>query len=406
MALRNVNTPDNTPGAGQAPMLARPSRSVESETSLVQIVDQWDDAEDRVAYQAVGSVTLPVLSTTIGFRPVLPIIVPTNKLFIPKALFILGAGTQQCVARIVRRFHFWAFSGATIAAPVAPTLAVNAGTNTGFPAGQISYKLTALNNVGETTASPASATVTPTANDSVSLTLTAVTGARRWRIYRTLAGAPGGPWFLLHELDAGQTGYRDVHPESDLNQSVQPPGANGTAGSVQGEIAPQPCAEVQAIVQDVALAASPSRMVYKDEDGLQEDVATTVALTVNTQTRLPLKRQDISLTGTFDSQARTKVTPVPRGEINNGATQVVTMIGNPATGQYNIYGLLPLLPTEMNSNVAPVAGMNSQSCRFAGDVAFPPGAEVIIELAHSHALATPAAAVREVLLIGRMIPIT
>lgn len=411
MALRNVDTPDNTPGSGFAPMLTRPSRTVEGATSLIQIIDQWHDVEDAVAYHIPpASVTLPVLSATLGYRPVLSIIVPSGKIFVPEFMASDAAGTLQARIRISRRFHFWAFSGATIAAPAAPTLAVNANSNSGFTSGSISYKLSALNNVGETTPSAASSTVTPTANDSVSLTLTPPAGARRIRIYRTLGGQGGtGPWFLLHELDAAQAGYRDVHPEGDLNQGVQPLGANQTSGSLQVETAPQPVPEVQAVVQDVALAASPSRMIYTDEDGLQEDVATTLTTTVNTQTRISLKRADLGLTGAFDAQARVRAAGVsgsvlPRGEVNNGATRVVHMVGNPATGQYNIYGILPVIYNTHLNNVAPVGGNNALVSPFYKSVVFPAGSECIVEMAHGQGT-TAAAAARDLLLCGRMLTV-
>lgn len=411
MALRNVDVPDNTAGAGFAPMLTRPSRLVEGSTSLVQIVDQWADSEDFTFMQATGVGTLPVLSATIGWRSVISYIVPAGKIFVPDWVSVNSSGTIPVLVRVSRRYFLWAFSGAVLANPTAnaspPTISAN--VSTGMNIGVYSYKWTILNNVGETLPTAASANVTTLAStDGISTPLPTVpAGGCYIRIYRTLAG--GSTYFLLHELDGSVGGYTDTHPDSDLNQSIQPPGANTTAGSVSGTDNPPntTVAEIVFHVVRLALSASPTRLVYVDEDGFQENTTTSITTTVDTQTLVPLKRSDIGFTLTTfaDPIPRTKAANFRGGNINHGLKQVNFVSGNPATGQYNVYGYCPTLRGMIPLlTAAPVAGSVDQMCNFKNPVAFPPGAEVTVDLIHP--LGTTAASMtHSVCLSGRLITI-
>lgn len=409
MALRNVDVPDNTPGAAFAPMLVRPSRTVSGVPSLIQVIDQWADSEDFIYMQAMGSATLPIMSTTIGWRTVISFIVPVGKIFIPEWVSYNGAGVANVLARVSRRYHLWAFSGAVLANPTAnvtaPTIAAN--VSFGMNIGVYSYKWTILNNVGETLPTAASANVTTTATtDGITLPLPTVpAGGCYIRIYRTLAG--GSTYFLLHEIDGAVGGYTDTHPDSDLDQTIQPPGSNTTAGSVSGIDNPPntTIAEIVFHVVRLALAASPTRIVYVDEDGFQENTTTTITLTVDTQTLVPLKRSDLGFTGPLDAMPRTKLANFRGGNVNHGLKQMNFVSGNPATGQYNIYGYTPVLRGVINpTTAAPVAGSVDQMCSFKNPVAFPPGAEVTVDLVHPQG-ATAAAVVHNACLAGRLITI-
>lgn len=409
MALRNVDVADNAPGTSFAPMLTRPSRLVEGSTSLVQIVDQWADSEDFVYLQATGAVTLPVMSTTIGWRSVISYIVPAGKIFIPDWVSCNSAGTVPTLIRVSRRYHLWAFSGAALADPTANASAptISANVSFGMNIGVYSYKWTILNNVGETLPTAASANVTTTAStDGISTPLPTVpAGGCYIRIYRTLAG--GSTYFLLHEIDGAVGGYTDTHPDSDLNQSIQPPGSNTTAGSISGLDNPPltTVAEIVFHVVRLALSASPTRLVYVDEDGFQENSTTTITLTVDSQTLVPLKRADLGMTGPLDAIPRTKAANFRGGNVNHGLKQVNFVSGNPATGQYNIYGYCPTLRGMITPlTAAPIGGSVDQMCNFKNPVAFPPGSEVTVDLIHPQGN-TAASIVHSACLSGRLLTI-
>lgn len=386
MPMRNVDTPDNPAGAGFAPIQTKESRTVSGVPALTQIVDSWLDGEDTILLDSTvagTSVSLGVLAPTVGFRPMWSWIVPAGKIFIADWL-MAGASVTTFYGRLSRRHHLWAFSGAVIAAPgaiAAPSRVADA--NVGMGVGGYSYKITGINNVGETTPTAASATVTTLAStDAIALTLpAAAAGTRRMGLYRTLAGAPGGPWYFMHEVEVGHAAaYRDVMPDSQLDQARSPPVANGTAGSVQGVVPGNIVSSPLLIVQDVALAAAPSHMVYKNAQGLQRSVSIAgVATTVNTGTPVYLDRQptwDPSVV--IDAYAATKFAR-RGGDKDLGLTEVVTVSGNPATGQYNIYGHQPSQVTNhFGATAVQAAGQSVRWSQFR-PVAYPAGAEIIVE---------------------------
>lgn len=254
--------------------------------------------------------------------------------------------------------------------------------------GGYSYKVTGINNVGETTPTAASATVTTLAStDGIDLTLPApAAGTRRMGLYRTLAGAPGGPWYFMHEVEAGHAAaYRDVMPDAQLDQARQPPGGNGTAGSVQGEVPGTIVSSPLLIVQDVALAAAPSHMVYKNAQGLQRSVSIAgVQTVVNTGSPVYLDRQPTwDPITVIDAYAATKFAR-RGGDKDLGLTEIVTTTGNPATGQYNIYGHVPSQVTNhFGATAVQAAGQSVRWSQFR-PVAYPAGAEIIVEGVMTH----------------------
>jgi hypothetical protein len=405
--LKRVGVDNKAIASLVAGMLSRDTRTVEGEANRVQIIDQWADAEDYLHLQGIGSVTLPVLAAGIGWRTVLSYIVPTGKIFIPEWVSCNGAGTLNALARVSHRYHLWAFSGAALANPTANATgpSISAGASVGMNIGVYSYKWTILNNVGETLPTAASANVTTTAaTDGITVPLPTVpAGGCYIRIYRTVAG--GSTYFLLHELDGAVGGYTDTHPDADLNQAVTPPGANTTAGSVSGLDNPplSTVAEIVFHVVRLALSASPTAIIYTDEDGLQERTTTTVTVTIDTQTQITLKRADLGFTGPLDAIPRTKAANFRGGNVNHGLREMKGVQGNPATGQYNIYGYHPVLRGEIKpATAAPVAGAVDCMCLFRNPVAFPAGAEVTVDLVHPQGI-TAAAGVRAVDLVGRLI---
>lgn len=386
MTFRNVDTPDNTPGAGFAPMQAKESRIVSGVPSLTQIVDSWQDSEDAILLEspvAGTNITIGIVATNIGFRPFWSWIVPTGKVFIADWL-MMGASITNFYGRLSRRHHLWAFSGATIAAPGAIAAPSRVATvNVGMGVGGYSYKITGINNVGETTPTAASATVTTLAStDGIDLTLpAAAAGTRRMGLYRTLAGAPGGPWYFMHEVEVGHAAaYRDVMPDAQLDQTRQPPGANGTAGSVQGAVPGNIVSSVLLVVQDVALAAAPGHMIYKNAQGLQRSVSIAgVQTLVNTGSPIYLDRQATwDPTVVVDAYAATRFAR-RGGDKDLGLTEVVTVSGNPATGQYNIYGHQPSQVTNHFGATAIQAAGQSVRWSQLRPVVYPAGAEIIVE---------------------------
>jgi hypothetical protein len=248
---------------------------------------------------------------------------------------------------------------------------------------------------------------TGAATSAIDFTFAAPAGSRRVGIYRTASGnGTAGPWGYLHEIDAAHPSpYRDVHPDTDIEFTRTPPGANGTAGNAQGDIAANPVSEIVFGVQDVALAASPTRFVYVSEDGLSEGLTAnmTITLTVNTQTKVSLKRQELGGSGVFDAIADSAFNR--RGcDVNSGLTKITTVLGNPATGQYNIYGFHPILPSIYQGGAAPAAGQATRYNAFRMPVVFPAGSEVVVQLVHPIGIAA-AAATYEVSLAGRLITV-
>lgn len=409
MTLRNVGVDDKTIGTGVVGMHTRTTRTTESAESLVQIIDSWSDIEDTVHLQANGAATLPLLAAGTGFRNVISWTVPSGKIFIPEWVACNATGTVQVLGRVARRLHLWAFAGAALVDPTVPANpTITANASFGMDLGTVSYKFTLLNNVGETLPTAATATATIGAStDGISVPLVAAGNCTYRRIYRTLAGQGGtGPWYLMHEVDHAVGGYTDTHPNADLNQSVQPPGANTTLGSVTGPDNPSavPIAEICYNVVRVALSASPTALVYTDEDGLQERSTTAVTLTIDTQTVINLKQQGIGFTGVLDQLGRTKVSTFRGGDVNHGLKEVKTVNGNPATGQYNVYGYIPVLRFPESAFAAAIGGASDRMTSFLNAKAFPAGSEVTVGLAHPQG-STPASQTYIVDLVGRLITV-
>jgi hypothetical protein len=109
----------------------------------------------------------------------------------------------------------------------APTAAVVSGG--AVPVGTYYYVYTAYNAGGLTLASPQSTLVTTTTgNQTVNLTLTAVSGATGYLVYR--ATASGGPYYLVGSTTT--TSFSDTTSAS--NPASQPPAANSTGQTSSG----------------------------------------------------------------------------------------------------------------------------------------------------------------------------
>lgn len=351
-----------------------------------------------------GTGVLPELSETIGYRDAMVYRVPTGKVFIPEAATVIG-DTNLVIVRVARRFHLWAFSGATIAAPAtigAPVTVADAAYD--MVLGYYTFKVTAINNVGETTPSAVSAAVQVTAaTQAIGFTFAVPTGARRLRIYRTTAKASAvlaaaGPWYLLHEIDrAHPSPYRDIHGDDELDLTTEPPGANTTSGNQMVESVTNPISDPNFFVQDVALATTPTRFIYGSEDGFDEtqEADFAVTMTVNTQTRVTLKRQSLGLTGVVDFSARSLVS-IRGGDTHTGLTSIKAVLGNPATGQYNIYAYQPFM---LAGGTVSSQG-DKTSLRIP--VVLPAGAECVVQIAVPPG-GNGGSKLRQIALIGRLL---
>jgi len=381
------------------------------------VIDSWGDLGEQLHLQAVGNGTLPVLTVTapgLGWRTVIRYIIPAGKFFIPLWANCSSDGTLQSVVRVSRRSHLWAYAATAIVDPTVPAdPTISAANSFGMNIGTYSYKHTIINSVGETLPTAATGIVTTTVSTdgiTVPLVTIAATGGTYRRLYRTRAGQGAtGPWFLLHEIDDTVGGYTDTHPDSDLNLLVSPPTVNTTASGaagVTGRDNPTTTvvSDVVVNVERVALtAATTLRLVYIDEDGLQENVTVTPTVTADTQTTVPLKRQGIGITSAeFDQLSRSVVPTFRGGDVNLGLKQLNAVAGNPAAGSYNIYGYLPLLRGPQNLSSAAVTGGNDRQTTFAYQTACPAGTEIVVEVAHPPG--TTAAAQNYIIdCIGRLI---
>lgn len=385
-----------------------------------QVMDSWGDLSEQVHFQATGASTLPVLTATngatpgIGWRTVMRYIVPSGKVFIPLTVNCSSDGALQSLVRVSRRDHLWAYAATAIVDPTVPAdPTISAGNSFGMNIGSYSYKHSIINSVGETLPTAATGAVSTTlSTDALTVPLVTIagTGGTYRRLYRTRAGqGVTGPWFLLHEIDDTVGGYTDTHPDSDLLLSVQPVAANTTASGAAGVTGRDnptltPVADIVLNVERVALtAATTLRLIYTDEDGLQENVTVVPTVTADTQSTISLKRQQIGLTSAeFDQLSRTAVPNFRGGDVNLGLKQLLAVTGNPAAGSYNIYGYLPLLRGPQNLSSAAVTGGNDRQSTFAYQTACPAGTDIVVEVVHPPG--TTAAAQNYVVdLFGRLI---
>lgn len=361
------------------------------------VMDSWGDLGEQSHLQAAGNGTLPVLTVTapgLGWRTVIRYIVPAGKFYIPLWANCSSDGTLQSLVRVSRRDHLWAYAATAIVDPVVPAdPTISAGNSFGMNIGSYSYKHTIINSVGETLPTAATGAVSTTqSTDGLTVPLVAIagTGGTYRRLYRTRAGqGVTGPWFLLHEIDDTVGGYTDTHPDSDLLLTVQPPSVNTTASGaagVTGRDNPSitPVADLVLNVERIALTGGTVlRIVYVDEDGLQENVTVTPTVTADSQTTIPLKRQGIGITSAeFDQLSRSAIANFRGGDVNLGLKQINAVAGNPVAGSYNIYGYLPLLRGPQNLSSAAVAGGNDRQTTFAYQTECPAGTEIVVEVAH------------------------
>jgi hypothetical protein len=387
---------DTAAGAGVLEALVTEPQGL---TTLLQGVDLLLGGDPFYLKTVSGSVTPPTMQGTTPGWQALAYRVPAGKFAVIDAISLLCAVADESYARIARRY-LMAGNCATAApaAPAAPAVAVvthDQGIDEANGSNGFSYKITQINALGqESTASAASSTVTPSAAQrAIDVTLPALaTGAVAIGVYRSLAGAPGGPWYHLVNADGGAA-FRDTRPDVNLDQTKQPPAASW--GNAYAPLTlDAPVELVYACLN--ALAVAPARLVYLDEQGYSDNVAFAPAIAAGTHLRIPLAGE----TKGWASPATPAGFQLQDARSTDYGARGVRGFNNTfanAGGQWIIWGLQVLGETHFEGAI-PIAGGRVLQ-KLARPAVFPAGSTIVVEAGGQ---AAQAAGVRELQVFGRI----
>jgi len=396
-ATAKVGVTDNAAGAGVAELI---SAIVAELGSSVQMMD-FLPAGDEFSMKAYSpSVTIPASSNTVPGWDCAAFMVPPGKFVVLDRAVCGRAAASPLTLRVSTRYLLAGnCAQASPAAGGAPTVAaVTLGFDTGMGTGGYSYKISQVNALNQESAlSTVSATVTPTALQGINITIPALgTGAVAYRIYRSLSGAPAGPWYW--ETDAIAGVYTSTMDDSVLTTtmgSTQHPGVTWGNAFVPSSV-PQPVGPVEMIYENVgvALSAAPTQIFYTSTRGVPSFALFAPALTVNTRVRIPPA-----------NEGRAFATPSPTPFMlqnpqiaDYGASSVIGFDKTYATlgGQWVIWGYGAAEQTVIES--APIAGGRNMS-KFWKPAVFGPGNTIVGQVS---SVATAVASVIDLEIYGRM----
>ena len=331
------------------------------------------DTGKQIYLRASQSFTPPFISETLPPVTCLAYRVPSNKTLILAGAQIALFLADQTTARICRRYRLLGKNvTAAPAAAAAPAVALQAH-DVGMDAGTYTYKIAQVDGLGnENAASAASAAVVTVAGTlAVNVTLPALgTGGVAWRVYRTTAG--GGTYFFCAE--ATVTPYRDVKPDSNLDQSRTP--AN-TWGTTVSEVADAPCQLVFEAFS--ALAAAPTQIVYTNHLGVRSSVAIAPATALGTRLKMKLSQE-----GRAFLSVPTAIGNMPQDQrvSDFGATEVIGFQQTAAAigGCWIVWGYAVMATAEFQ--VVPPNGA-AQQMPINRPLVFPPGSEMTIDVGNT-----------------------
>jgi hypothetical protein len=402
-AAAKTGVQDTAAGAGVAEYLGLNGglAALLQAVSVLPIGDPW---------QIKGSLsfTPTLISDTFPPKYVLAWKVPSGKalLFTGGLVHALAAATEYW--RVCRRYFLYGYQATAVpAAPVAPTVALQAATDGIGSSGSYSYKVAAYDTFRrEGPASPASATVTLTGTSrAVSVTPPALpTGGIGYNVYRCLAGQQAaGPWYFVGST-FGATAYIDAEPDAGVDTALIPLN-NWAVGSIAGEVMDGP-GEIIVEVGPVALTGAPTHIVYTGAYGEQKQVvAATFPTTVGQRIRVKTYGETSNFVpvptavnnawrGPHTSDVRT------REEEDLGATAVSGVNAAPTAGSFIVWGQQVIGVSEREEATAAIKAKAIQPVHPSG-VLIPPLGEIVAEIG---ALAAGVAAVRDVSLFGLLIP--
>lgn len=391
----SIGVADLPAGAGVEDMLVLGMEG--GATAHVQAMDSFPGGKPFYMANYSPSITPSLESATVTWWDVAAMKVPANTIILIDLCAVTNLTADETLFRIAARNMLAGnCAQAAPAAGGAPVVAAAAQFGSGLTNAAYSYKLAqfnALNNEGPL--STVSANVTPTANQGINITIPALgTAAVGYRIYRSLAGAAGGPWYWVTDI-GGNVTYLDVIADSYLTGirgSTQHPGTTwGAAYSNPTLGAP---AEMVYENVGVALASAPANISYLSGRGIPSIVAFAPAVTVNTRVRIPLLNEARSwaIAGPNTFQIQTPAISDYGVLKMLGFDKAYATIG----GQWVVWGYDVRMQTALES--AAVAGRSVS--RLVRPAVFYPGETFVGQVANT---ATAVAGIRKVEILGRML---
>lgn len=406
MATTAVKTgvTDSAAGAGVNEYLGLqgPLAALSQVVSVLPHGDPW---------QIKGSLsfTPTVITDTFPPAPLMAWKVPSGK-----ALLFTGGVVHSIAAtleyyRVCRRYFLWGYQAtAAPAAPAAPTVALTAMTAGIGTTGAYLYKVAPIDTFRrESAATAASSSVTLTStNQGVTVTPPALpTGAVGYNVYRTLAG---GSTYYYVGTTMGVTPYVDAAPDSQLDTGQQP-SATWTTGAISGETMDGP-GEAIIEVGAIVMTSPPTSLIYNGSYGGRNQMqAVTITNTIGARTRFKpfFEAQNFIPVGTLSANTwrgpHTSDTRT-RQEEDLGVTQILGVNAVPSAGAMMVWGQQVIGVGARSAD--PVAATTHAYQLFPTDpngILIPPMGEIVFEIG---ALAAGVAGVRDVTLVGTLIPTT
>ena len=362
----------------------------------VQAIDNIPGGQNFYMCSYSTAITPAIETQTVPFWDVAAFQVPDGIIIVIDTCAITNLAADETLFRISsRKLMAGNCAQAAPAAGAAPTVAATAQFGSGLAAAAYSYKLAqfnALNQQGPL--STVSANVTPTTNQGINVTIPALgTGSVGYRIYRSLGGAAGGPWYWVDDSAGGVT-YTDVVADSYLTGargSTQHPGT--TWGNAFASPQFNSALEMYYENVGVALASAPVNLAYVSGKGIPSVVAFAPAVTVNTRVRIPPANETRAWAASGPASFQIQNPQIA----DSGATKILGFDKAYATvgGQWVIWGHDVRGVTGLEA--AAVAGRTV--ARLYRPIIFYPGETMVGQISNT---ATPASGVRKVEISGRM----
>ena len=385
---------DTAAGAGVKEFVGLALQS--DDAALVQAVDNIPGGQNFYMCAYSGSITPVIESQTVPYWDVAAYRVPNNTIMLVDALYIWQSAADETMLRIASRYLMGGnCAQAAPAAGGAPTVAAAAQFGTGLSAAAYSYKLSQFNALNqEGPLSTVSANVTPAANQGINITIPALgTGSVGYRIYRSLGGAAGGPWYWVDDSAGGVT-YLDVNADSyltDIRGSTPHPGT--TWGNAYAS--PQLASPVEMVYENVgvALASAPANIAYVSGKGVPSVTAFAPAVTVNTRVRIPPANEGRGFAASGPASFQCQNPQIA----DYGATKFLGFDKSYATigGQWVVWGHDIRGQTTLDT----AAGAGRFIGRLFRPAVFYPGETLVGQIGNT---STAAAGVRKIEITGRM----
>lgn len=297
----------------------------------VNIASSPYDSLDSSSLFNIGygaSATLPAFP---AIKPMGTYVVPTGKSLWVYSLLV-KTSTQTTYMSLLQRSVLWKFCAVALATPAALTLAQRTITGGGLTTGTYRYRVVAVNNVGKTLGSTSASQNVTASNNAITVTITAVTGALYYELYRSSAGGAAGTEVFLAVTES--LTFIDVIPDSELGTGV-PPLTNTTSGSVDGSAFSTDYGPSNLVVDTLSTITTATALdvIYKNISGERKYLTVTPGTAAGSQVEVPF-------VGRANTTNDNRI-PIStyKGQLYDGSVNDILSLGNtPATGSFNIYG--------------------------------------------------------------------